>query len=151
MIWLHHIGFAVKDIEKAGDFYRNTSIFDITPPRVFAEFGVKSSFITPKGSNKTIMEIVEPIDNGARYGESARQFLDEKGEGLFYFALFSDNYDNDIKDMKDKGFNLLMEEYTTFFPGYTLRLSWFDPEKIHAWVDIVDAKSVPKAAGGLAP
>jgi catechol 2,3-dioxygenase-like lactoylglutathione lyase family enzyme len=151
MIWLHHVGFAVKDIDSAAKFYAENPLFDIQHLGPVAEFGVKSAFIFPKGSTALAIEIVQPIDNGARYGQWARNFLDAKGEGIFYFALFSDSYDEDIAALKRSGYQVLEEEYTSLFPGNTLRLAWFDADKIHGYVDLVDARSVPKAAGGLAP
>ncbi len=154
MLKLHHVGIAVDNIHEALKVYSSIPGFRVRPPgiREVAEFGVHSAVITTEDTSNALIELVEPMDNEARYGKTARQFLNERGEGLFYFTMFTDNFDSDLKAFEEKGFSLIVEEYKTLFSGYTARLAWLKPEETRgAWITLADARSIPQSRGGLAP
>ena len=155
MLKLHHVGIAVKDVHEAMKIYRLIPGFIIRQPgvREMPEFGVKSAVIsTEEDPSNAVIELVEPMDNDARFGITTKNFLNDRGEGLFYITLFTDNFDHDLKDLKERGFHLISEEYKTLFPGSTARLAWLQPAETRgAWITLADAASVPESRGGFAP
>ena len=100
---LDHIAIVVKNLDAA--------------VKVFSEkYGFKAgeTMTGPNQSFKAIMisagdirlELFEPIDPK---GNMAR-FLKEKGGGLYHLAVSTDNIENEMKTLKDKGVRLANEK-----------------------------------------
>ena len=145
----------VSDIEEALKTYAKMPgikpLYDI---RDLPEFGVRSVVLAGEDTLSYRVELLSPMkeDTGARYQKDAGAFLKSKGEGLFYFNIFTDRFDEDVKEAEDQGFHIIIETYKTLFPGYSVRMGFYRPEETHgAWFNLVDIYSVPKSKGGLAP
>jgi len=152
---LHHVGILVNDIEAALKTYSKmpgiSPLYDI---RDLPEFGVRSVVLATEDTLSYRVELLSPMKEDAetRYQKEARAFLNSKGEGLFYFNIFTDQFDEDVKAAEDQGFHIIVETYKTLFPGYSVRMGFYQPHETHgAWFNLVDIYSVPKSRGGLAP
>ena len=148
MFKLHHVGIVVNNIEEAARLYSN--MFDMTSVQSWGVKEVPDSglkFITLFRDNLRI-ELIEPIRANSRFD----RFLKERGEGLFHINIFTDDFDAEVKALKEKGFVVEVEEKTATFPGYMLREAWLRPEDTRGvWIVLADARGIPESRGGLAP
>ena len=68
----------------------------------------------------------------------------KNGEGVFGLSIFIDDFDTEIKTLKEKGVTVEYELQTAIHPGYPLRLGWVPPEEGHGvWIELVDAEALP--------
>jgi methylmalonyl-CoA/ethylmalonyl-CoA epimerase len=155
MLKLHHLSLAVKDVEKALGAFQDMLGLTVTGKGIkeFPEFGVRAAFLATEDKSSLRLELAEPLPGTKiRYGVATRDFLQERGEGLFRFAMFTDEFDARVQALKEKGYPMIVESYKSLFPGYTVRIA-FSPLKDSrgVWMNLVDAKTVPKSSDGLAP
>ena len=135
---LHHVGHIVKNFEEGLKLYKNK--FGLTPEGDIIEltsFGSRIIFF-PFGD--TIIELIEP----AAPPDPAGRCLKERGEGLFHLSFLADDYDKEVKELREKGFTV--EEYTLdgVFPGYTPRIAFLAPEETQGiWIEIMDPTTSP--------
>jgi catechol 2,3-dioxygenase-like lactoylglutathione lyase family enzyme len=138
---LDHITFAVKDIEKAveahGKVLPDYLLWD--QGIVTRRPGVKLAMIAPTQGPR--IEFLEPKGEKTRFSE----FLERRGEGLFGICYFCDDYDNEMKALKEKGVRFEEETQKDLFPDYPFRVAWVPPEEIHTgiWIEFVDATALP--------
>jgi catechol 2,3-dioxygenase-like lactoylglutathione lyase family enzyme len=155
MLKLHHISIAVNDVEKALEAYKDMLGLNETGEGIkeFPEFGVRAAFLSSEDGTGFRMELAEPMPGtGVRYGVATRDFLQERGEGLFRFALFTDEFDARVKALQEKGYPMIIENYHSLFPGHTVRIAFFPlKDSRGVWMNLVDARTVPKSSEGLAP
>jgi len=150
---LHHVGVAVNDIDGAIKTYSSIPGLGIAAGRhlrIMPEFGVKSVVISSSDYHSVTVELMEPLpDTKVRFGVSVAEYLTNKGEGIFYFAILTDTFDADVKAAQDMGFSVIEESYNTLFNGYETRLAWLQPEDTFgAWIDYIDAESIPPERRG---
>jgi hypothetical protein len=100
------------------------------------EQGVRLVWL-PIGDN--FIELIEPMDTKTRFA----RHLKENGEGFFHISVFAEDYDKEIKTLKEKGYKL-EEESFVFLPGSKVKLAWLSPKQTKgAWIEIVDMASLP--------
>jgi len=131
----HHVSVAVKDMNKAIEFYKSLGI------------GPFPLFIGPSGTvplaGKTIhgkpvdyqidlrhaeggvggltFEVIEPLE-----GETpVKEFLEKKGEGVQHIGFFVDDLDQETAKMAEKGFSITQSGETP-----TVRWAYFDTDKV---------------------
>ena len=154
MLKLHHISIAVNNVEESMEAYQDMLGLSVRGEgaREFPEFGVKACFLSSEDSG-LIMELAEPMPGTkVRYGVSTRDFLKERGEGIFRFAMFVDDFDARVKALKEKGYHMIVESSKSLFPGRTVRLAFFPLKDTRGvWMNLVDARTVPESSQGLAP
>ncbi|MFC2045338.1 VOC family protein [Chloroflexota bacterium] len=135
---LHHIGVVVNDVDEALKQY-----IDILGAKPWDKGIVEMPKLRLAHVNidgGATIELMEPTDNQSRQGK----FLKERGEGLFHFNVFTDDFDTDVKRVREKGFNIEVEETKDLFPGYTLRMAWVPPKDARGvWIEFADSTSVP--------
>ena len=155
MLKLHHISIAVNNVDEALETYRDMLGLTVAAEgvREVPEFGVKAAVLTSEDLFSLRIELAEPIaGTESRYGLATRDFLRERGEGIFRFAMFTDDFDARVKALEEKGYPMIVEEYSTLFPGYKVRIAFFRPEYTRGvWMNLVDEKTVPRYRGGQAP
>ncbi len=83
---LHHIGIAVKDLDKALAFYQKTFGFELDVREKIESQGVELVFL--KLPN-TLLELLTPISANSKL----QRFLDTRGEGLHHICY-------KVKDIK---------------------------------------------------
>ena len=137
---LDHVGIVVNDIDEALKLYSN--MLDLSPwEKGIAKIPDKGLQVVLLGIGDNSIELIQPTDSQNREA----RFLKERGEGLFHLSIFTDNFDAEVKALKDKGFAVEEEETKTLFPGHTLRLAWIPPRDTRGvWIELVDSASVPK-------
>jgi methylmalonyl-CoA epimerase len=97
---LDHIGIAVSDIDSALKFYSDALGLSCTHIEDVEEQKVKIAFIPAGDVN---LELVQ-----ATSADSAiAKFIEKKGEGIQHIALRVDDIENALKDLNDKGVELI--------------------------------------------
>lgn len=101
-----HIGIAVPDLEQAKKFYEETlGIKIVKPDEVVEEQCVKVSFVPCGDTEIELLESTTPDGPIARY-------LEKNGgrSGIQHIALNVDNIEEAIKEMQDKGVQMIDNE-----------------------------------------
>lgn len=93
---LHHVGIAVKDLEKAVEAYRVALGLSPAHRQEFPALGIRSVFY-PLG--EAFLEVMTPLSAG---GPVAR-FLQKRGEGVYLIALQVDDLEEALAELSDKG------------------------------------------------
>ena len=99
-----HIAIAVNNLDEVVKLY--DELFGLKPEHIkdVPDQGVKAALI-PVGDGSEI-EFLEPIDpNGG-----VAKFLEKKGEGIHHIALETDNVEQEIKALADKGIQLIDQQ-----------------------------------------
>jgi methylmalonyl-CoA/ethylmalonyl-CoA epimerase len=133
-----HVTIIVKNLDKAIKDYEN--ILHLTPEdgRI-RDLPAYRLVMLPVPSGARI-EVVEP----KKVKSMGSDFLKERGEGVCSLSIFMDDFDNEVKKLREKGITVTDEIVATVHEGYPLRLGWVSPEQAHGvWLELVDAKSLP--------
>ncbi len=97
---ISHIGIAVRDLEKAMDFYR--SVFRLKPsePIIGGEGDVKVSLVE---LGNTVIELLQPTgDKGA-----VAKFLEKRGEGIHHLCLEVDDINSEVEFLRASGVEVI--------------------------------------------
>ena len=97
---LDHIGIAVKDMEKALAFYRDTLGIASVGKETIEEQKVKVAFL-PLGDSE-----LELLESTAPDGPVAK-FIEKRGEGIQHIALRVENIEEALDTLKEKGVQLI--------------------------------------------
>ena len=141
---LDHVGIVVHDLDKALALYQDMLNLELAEWGVFGapEQGIRLALL-PIGDS--YLELLQPTGGGGRVAARLSEHLEAKGEGLFHISIFSDDYDNEIRALEDKGYTL-EEELLNFVEGITHRLAFLSPSQTSGvWIEIVDASNIPSA------
>ncbi len=96
---IDHIGIAVKDLEKALEFYEALGM-KADGTEVVEEQKVKVAFL-PTGDSE-----IELLESTSEDGPIARH-IEKKGEGIQHLALRVDNIEEAIADLMEKGVRMI--------------------------------------------
>ena len=134
-----HVTFLVKDMQKTLKLYED--MLGLVP----GEHGWYKEFPTVKigilAFEGVRMEFLQPTQDG---DDIFNQFLKEHGDGLFSYCFMIDNYDAEIKKLKDQGIELTEAEQNWLFPGYPFRIAWIPPEAgLGIRVELADYDALP--------
>jgi hypothetical protein len=73
-------------------------------------------------------------------------FYKEKGEGVFCYCVFVEDYDSHINHLKGQGALLEEIEQKDFFPDNPFRIAWVLPENgVGTRVELVDYDALPES------
>ena len=97
---IDHIGIAVKNMDEALAFYRDTLGITSTGTEVIEEQKVKVAFL-PLGDTE-----LELLESTAPDGPVAK-FIEKRGEGIQHIALRVDNIEEALAELKEKDFKLI--------------------------------------------
>jgi len=100
---IHHLAIAVKDLEEALRFYRDTLGLPVHEQAVHEDQGVKAALLTIGESE---IELLEPLGPDTPVG----RFLERRGEGIHHICLQTDDIDKELADLKAKGVELIDQE-----------------------------------------
>ena len=100
---IHHLAIAVKDLEEALRFYRDTLGLPVHEQAVRDDQGVKAALLTIGESE---IELLEPLGPDTPVG----RFLERRGEGIHHICLQTDDIDKELADLKAKGVELIDQE-----------------------------------------
>jgi catechol 2,3-dioxygenase-like lactoylglutathione lyase family enzyme len=135
---LDHVTMVVKDVDKAVKDYGK--LLHLTSERGISDLPEIRLAMLPVKDGARI-ELIEPKANCQnRIGK----FFKERGEGVFGLSVFMDDFDAEVKALKEKGVKVEEEIQASVHPGYPLRLAWIPPQEAHGvWIELVDVKSLP--------
>jgi catechol 2,3-dioxygenase-like lactoylglutathione lyase family enzyme len=93
---------------------------------------------TPSGAR---IELIEPKMNvDTRFA----RFLKERGEGVFGLSIFVDNFDKEVRVLKDKGVKVEDDYQASIHPKHPFRIAWVAPDEGHGvWIEFVDSEALP--------
>ncbi|MFQ5665039.1 MAG: methylmalonyl-CoA epimerase [Candidatus Binatia bacterium] len=97
---IHHVGIAVRSLEAAFGFYRDTLGLPVHKMAVVEDQGVKAALLTIGDSE---IELLEPINaNGG-----VARFLERRGEGIHHVCFETDDVAAELAATKAKGIEVI--------------------------------------------
>lgn len=99
---IHHLGYAVEDLEAASRFYRECFGAHIEEPETVADQGVKAVMFRV-GESK--VELLEPTGPDTPVGK----FLAKRGEGLHHVAFEVEEIQSRLGELARDGVELIDE------------------------------------------
>ena len=100
---IHHVAIAVRSLDEALRFYRDTLGLPVHEQAVRHDQGVKAALLTIGESE---IELLEPLGPDTPVG----RFLERRGEGIHHICLQTDGIDKELADLKAKGVELIDRE-----------------------------------------
>ena len=100
---IHHLSIAVKSLDEALRFYRDTLGLSVHEQATLDDQGVKAALLTV-GQNE--IELLEPLGPDTPVG----RFLERRGEGLHHICLQTDDIDKELASLKAKGVEFIDQE-----------------------------------------
>jgi methylmalonyl-CoA/ethylmalonyl-CoA epimerase len=97
---IHHVGIAVRDLDKALEFYRDVLGLHVHAVDTVEDQGVRAALLTISESEIELLEPTSPEANMAK-------FIERKGEGLHHICFNTPDVDGDLEVLKDKGVELV--------------------------------------------
>ena len=99
---IHHLGYAVEDVEAASRFYKNN--FGVLPgePEVVEEQGIVATMF---GVGESRVELVQPTSPDSPVG----RFLASRGEGFHHVAYQVDDLEAVLTHLRSNGVELIDE------------------------------------------
>jgi methylmalonyl-CoA epimerase len=136
----NHVSHVVQNLDEAIKLYSDVlrlNPWDIGIVTLPDEQGVKMVWL-PIGDN--FIELIEPVNDKSRFARSMK----ERGEGFFHISIIAEDFDDEVKTLKEKGYEL-DEETFVFLPQFKkARVAWLSPSETKgAWIEIVDATTLP--------
>ncbi len=100
---LEHIGIAVKNLQKSNELFEK--LLGKAPYKIedVEREGVRTSFFDVGGIK---IELIE----ATRANSPIAKFLETRGEGLHHLAFAVDGIEDRMKELGEKGFNLLSDQ-----------------------------------------
>jgi methylmalonyl-CoA epimerase len=100
---LDHIGIAVKNMDEALAFYRDTLGLSSVGAEVIEEQKVKVAFLPLGDTELELLESTSPDGPVAK-------FIEKRGEGIQHIALRVENIEEALKELKEKDFRLIDQQ-----------------------------------------
>ena len=100
---LDHIGIAVKNMDEALAFYRDTLGISPTGEEIIEEQKVKVAFLPLGDTELELLESTSPDGPVAK-------FIEKRGEGIQHIALRVENIEETLKELKEKDFRLIDQQ-----------------------------------------
>ena len=92
---IHHVGIAVRDLETALKFYRDTLGLHVHARDTVEDQGVTAALLTIGQSE---IELLQPLSPDSPVGK----FLERKGEGLHHICFQTPDVDAELEMLKQK-------------------------------------------------
>lgn len=99
---VHHIGVAVPSIDDALHFYGDKLGLGVADARVLPDRQLKVTFVQ---AQNILIELLEPTDPDT----PVARFLERRGPGLHHLCFGTPNIAEHLRDLKDKGVELIDE------------------------------------------
>jgi len=100
---IHHVGIAVRNLDDALKFYRDTFDLHVHAQDTIEDQGVKAALLTIGQSE---IELLEPTRPDSAVG----RFLERKGEGLHHICFQTPDVDSELETLKQKGVELVDQQ-----------------------------------------
>src|SRR5690349_13432158 len=99
---VHHVGIAVPSIDDAMHFYGDTLGLALSDSLEMAERQLKVAFVK---ADNVLIELLEPTDPNS----TISRFLERRGPGLHHLCFGTPDIREHLRDLKDKGVELIDE------------------------------------------
>ena len=99
---IDHLGIAVTSIEAGKKFWKDALGLSFEGSEIVEEQKVKTAFFPVGESEMELLESTSPDGPLARY-------LEKRGEGIQHVAFRVENIDDALKELKEKGIQLIDE------------------------------------------
>lgn len=135
-----HVTIVVKNLDKAMKAYER--ILRLTPggSKGFVKNfpGIRLAMLNIDGAR---IELMEPDITG---DNPFSRFLAEHGEGVYSYCICVEDFDAEIKRLKDMGVTLREATQATLFLGYPFRIAWVPPEEgTGVSIELIDSEVLP--------
>lgn len=97
---IHHVGIAVRDLDKSLEFYRDVLGLHVHAIDTVEDQGVRAALLTIGESE---IELLEPTHAEANMAK----FIERKGEGLHHICFNTPDVDGELEVLKQKGVELV--------------------------------------------
>lgn len=136
---IDHVTFVVKNLDKAIESY--AKILNLTPwSKGIVHHATSRLAVLPTPGGARI-EFIEP--NMAQ-STPFKQFLNERGEGVFGLSIFVDDFDAEVERLKKEGIPVQVDTQSFLFPDHPFRMGWVSPQYAHGvWLEFVDYEALP--------
>jgi methylmalonyl-CoA epimerase len=114
---VHHVGLAVPSIDEAMRFYGDKLGLSLSDSLELPERQLKVAFV--KAAN-LLIELLEPTDPDS----TVARFLERRGPGLHHLCFGTPDIREHLRDLKDKGVELIDE---TPRPGAHGQVAFLQP------------------------
>lgn len=101
-----HIGIAVRSLEEALPFYTEVLGLEVQAVEEVESEKVKVAFIK---IGETKIELLEPTSSDS----PITQYIEKRGEGIHHVALGVDSIEDRMKEMQEKGIQMLQDKAKT--------------------------------------
>src|SRR6185295_1746606 len=118
---IHHVGIAVKSLEQAYGFWRDTLGLPLVREATVKEQGVRAALLAAGASE---IELLEPLAPETPIG----RFLTKRGEGLHHICFKTADVAGDLSALKSKSVALLD---TAPRDGLAGRIGFLHPKACH--------------------
>ena len=119
---IHHLGYAVEDLEAASRLYRERFGARLEEPEMVADQGVKAAMFRVGESR---IELLEPTGPDTPVGK----FLAKRGEGLHHVAFQVEDIEATLGELGRDGVELIDEEPRVGAGG--TRMAFVHPRSVH--------------------
>lgn len=116
---IEHIGIAVKSIEEQLPYYEGVLGLKCYNIETVEDQKVKTAFFMV---GQTKIELLEPTDEES----TIAKFIEKRGEGIHHIAYATENVNEALKDMENKGVRLIDKEARGGAEG--LRIAFLHPK-----------------------
>ena len=119
---IHHLGYAVEDLDAASRFYREHFGAKLSEPEEVEDQGIIAAMF---GVGESRIELVRPTHPDSPVGK----FLAKRGEGLHHVAFQVEDIDAALEELKRDGVELIDEEPRVGAGG--TRMAFVHPKGAH--------------------
>jgi len=116
---IEHIGIAVKSIEEQLPYYEGVLGLKCYNVETVEDQKVKTAFFMV---GQTKIELLEPTDEES----TIAKFIEKRGEGIHHIAYATENVNEALKEMENKGVRLIDREARGGAEG--LRIAFLHPK-----------------------
>ncbi|SEA18257.1 methylmalonyl-CoA epimerase [Porphyromonadaceae bacterium NLAE-zl-C104] len=116
---IEHIGIAVKSIEEQLPYYEGILGLKCYNIETVEDQKVKTAFFMV---GQTKIELLEPTDEES----TIAKFIEKRGEGIHHIAYATENVNEALKEMENKGVRLIDKEARGGAEG--LRIAFLHPK-----------------------
>jgi len=114
---VHHVGVAVRDLERAYALYRDALGLPLVKEGDVPARGVRAALMAVGGS---YLELVQPTDDASPFAKH----IEARGEGLHHIGLLADDVDSQVTLLHEMA--VLLDDHEPR-AGFTGRLSYLSP------------------------
>jgi methylmalonyl-CoA epimerase len=133
---VHHIGIAVPSIDEAMHFYGDKLGLRVVDERELPDRQLKVVFVQ---ASNVLIELLEPTDPDT----TVARFLERRGPGLHHLCFGTPNIEEHLRDLKDKGVELIDE---TARPGAHGDVAFLQPAStLGVLIELLQPQELPQA------